>query len=558
MLKHLYVKNFTLIDELDINLYPGFSVITGETGAGKSIILGAIHLLLGQRADTKQIKSGCDRCVVEAHFDLSRYDMEGFFQENNIDFDETDCIVRREINASGKSRAFINDTPVQLTAMRELGEQLIDIHSQHQSLLLQKEDFQLSVVDIIAADKKELDAYRKAYDTYRQAQQTLDKFEKDYQRNRDNEEFLRFQYAELDKAQLNEGEQDELEQQIKTLTHAEDIKGALFSAASLLNEDAAGAIEQIRQSIDSLEKIADLDPEIAEVSGRLESAFIELKDIGHELDNRSENVNYDPQLLQSLNERLDLLYTLERKFHVDTVEELIQKRDDMDEELQGIDGGTERLDELRHAVDEAYAHCLTLAKRLSDIRKKAAKKVEDEMKRRLVPLGIPNVKFAIEMKAKDCSPSGIDNVSFLFNANSSTQLQPISQVASGGEIARIMLSLKAMISGAVKLPTIIFDEIDTGVSGRIAEKMAEIMREMGHNNRQVISITHLPQIAALGSMHYKVSKQDTASGTVSHMVELSQDDRVKEIAQMLSGSDISDAAIENARTLLKNGAKVGE
>lgn len=554
MLKHLYVKNFTLIDELDINLYPGFSVITGETGAGKSIILGAIHLLLGQRADTKQIKSGCDRCIVEAHFDLSRYDMEPFFQENNIDFDESDCIVRREINTNGKSRAFINDTPVPLTAMRELGEQLIDIHSQHQSLLLQKEDFQLSVVDIIAGDKKELEAYRTAYQGYRQAQADYDRFEADYHRNQDNEEFLRFQHAELDNARLVEGEQDDLEQQLKTLTHAEDIKGALYNAARWLNEDGTGAVEQVRQSVDSLQKIAGLTPEIQEVTERLESAYIELKDIGQELDNRSENVSYDPQLLQTINDRLDLIYSLERKFHVDSVEELIRKRDEMAEELQNIDGGTERLEELRQAVEVAYGHCMQFAETLSRLRKKAAGKVEDEMKRRLVPLGIPNVKFAIDFKSKDCSHSGIDNVSFLFNANSNTPLQPISQVASGGEIARIMLSLKAMISGAVKLPTIIFDEIDTGVSGRIAEKMAEIMREMGNNNRQVISITHLPQIAAIGSVHYKVSKTDTPSGTVSKMIELAEEDRVREIAQMLSGSDISEAAIENARTLLKNGA----
>lgn len=547
-----------MIDELDINLYPGFSVITGETGAGKSIILGAIHLLLGQRADTKQIKDGCDRCIVEAHFDLSRYDMEGFFQDNNIDFDETDCIVRREINVSGKSRAFINDMPVQLTTMRELGEQLIDIHSQHQSLLLQKEDFQLSVVDIIASDKKELDAYRQAYQTYRKAQTDFEKFQNDYTRNQENEEFLRFQHAELEKAQLIEDEQEELEQQIKTLTHAEDIKGALYTAANLLNEDNSGAIEQVRQGIDNLEKIADLDPDLQEMTQRLESAYIELKDIGHELDSRSENVNYDPQLLQTLNDRLDLIYSLERKFHVDTVGELIAKRDEMADELKNIDGGTERLEELKHAVDEAYDRCMTVAKRLSDVRKKAASKVEDEMKKRLVPLGIPNVKFAIELKVKDCSPNGIDNVSFLFNANSNSQLQPISQVASGGEIARIMLSLKAMISGAVKLPTIIFDEIDTGVSGRIAEKMAEIMREMGHNNRQVISITHLPQIAAIGTVHYKVSKTDTSSGTVSHMEQLTSEQRVKEIAQMLSGSDISDAAIENARTLLKHSLREKE
>ncbi len=556
MLRHLYVKNFTLIDELNIDFHSGFSVITGETGAGKSIVLGAIHLLLGQRADTKQIKAGSERCIVEAHFDLSHYDMEPFFVDNDIDYDESDCIVRREITANGKSRAFINDTPVTLNAMRELGEQLIDIHSQHQSLLLQKADFQLNVVDIIASDKKQLDAYMQAYQAYRQAQSDYERFQQAYNTNKDNEEFLRFQVNELQDAQLKVGEQDELEQQIKTLSHAEDIKEALYNATNMLTEDSTGAIELVRQGMDSLSRIADLAPDLGEISERLDSAYIELKDIGQELDSRLEHVSYDPEELQKLTDRLDLLYTLERKFHVDSVEDLISKRDEMAAELQDIDGGTEHLEELMAKEKQACAECMAHGRALSETRHKAAKKVEDEMKRRLMPLGIPKVNFEIEIVPKDCAPDGIDKVSFLFNANAGQQLQPISQVASGGEIARIMLALKAMISGAVKLPTIIFDEIDTGVSGRIAEKMAEIMREMGCNHRQVISITHLPQIAAMGTSHYKVSKEDTATGTVSHMIELSNDERVPEIAQMLSGSDISSAAIENAKTLLKNAESV--
>lgn len=556
MLRHLYVKNFTLIDELNIDFHSGFSVITGETGAGKSIVLGAIHLLLGQRADTKQIKAGSERCIVEAHFDLSHYDMEPFFVDNDIDYDESDCIVRREITANGKSRAFINDTPVTLNAMRELGEQLIDIHSQHQSLLLQKADFQLNVVDIIASDKKQLDAYMQAYQAYRQAQSDYERFQQAYNTNKDNEEFLRFQVNELQDAQLKVGEQDELEQQIKTLSHAEDIKEALYNATNMLTEDSTGAIELVRQGMDSLSRIADLAPDLGEISERLDSAYIELKDIGQELDSRLEHVSYDPEELQKLTDRLDLLYTLERKFHVDSVEDLISKRDEMAAELQDIDGGTEHLEELMAKEKQACAECMAHGRALSETRHKAAKKVEDEMKRRLMPLGIPKVNFEIEIVPKDCAPDGIDKVSFLFNANAGQQLQPISQVASGGEIARIMLALKAMISGAVKLPTIIFDEIDTGVSGRIAEKMAEIMREMGRNHRQVISITHLPQIAAMGTSHYKVSKEDTATGTVSHMIELSNDERVPEIAQMLSGSDVSSAAIENAKTLLKNARSV--
>ncbi len=555
MLKHLYVKNFTLIDELDIDLYPGFSVITGETGAGKSIILGAIHLLLGQRADTKLIKNGRDKCVVEAQFDLSHYKMEGFFEDNDIEYDAGDCIVRREINASGKSRAFINDSPVALSAMRELGEQLIDIHSQHQSLLLQKEDFQLNVIDIIAHDKIQLADYQQTYQAYRKAEQAYKEFEKSYEQDREQEEFLRFQWTELDNAKLQEGEQDELEQQQQLLSHAEDIKSALYAASESLDGEQYGAVEQIKSSLDQLEKVGGMSADFQELSERLESVYIEAKDIAQEVERKVENTSYDPEELQQINDRLDLLYTLERKFHVESVDQLIAKRDEMGHQLANIDGGTEQLDRLKADVAEKLKRCEEQAQKLSGMRKEAAVKVEKELKQRLIPLGIPNVKFAIEFKSKPCSPNGIDVVQFLFNANNAQQLQPIAQVASGGEIARIMLSLKAMISGAVKLPTIIFDEIDTGVSGRIAEKMAEIMQEMGRTDRQVISITHLPQIAALGAKHYKVSKSDTPDGTTSHMQQLSTDERINEIAQMLSGSDITPAAIENAKTLLLKAAQ---
>lgn len=552
MLKQLYVKNFTLIDELNIGFKPGFSVITGETGAGKSIILGAIHLLLGQRADIKQIKSGCSKCIVEAHFTLASYGMEAFFNENNIDYDPDDCIIRREVNANGKSRAFVNDTPVSLGVMRDLGEQLVDIHSQHQNLLLQKEDFQLSVVDIIAADEKEREAYRKAYTALRQAERDYEAFEAQCQRSRENEEFLRFQFAELDKASLVERELAELEQQFQMLSHAEDIKGSLYDASSSLSAEKTGAVQLIRHAAERIQDITDVYPEVKALAKRLDSSYIELKDIAQEIDNRLEQVEFDPRQLQVLNDRLDLIYALEHKFHAASVEELIAERERIKSELQNIDGGDEQLALLKQAVDQALADCKAQAARLSAARKKAAVKVESEMKTRLAPLGIPNVRFSIELTQKDFSSSGCDKVSFLFSANSSTPLQPVSQVASGGEVARVMLSLKAMISGAVKLPTIIFDEIDTGVSGRVAEKMAQIMREMGDNNRQVISITHLPQIAAMGLTHYKVSKEETPQGTISNMLMLSDEQRVTEIAQMLSGSSVTEAAIENARSLLAN------
>lgn len=552
MLKQLYIKDFTLIDELNIPFHPGFSVITGETGAGKSIILGALQLLLGQRADTKLIKLGRKKCIIEAHFDLSNYGMQDFFDANEIDYDPSDCILRREVSITGKSRAFINDTPVSLTTLRELGDRLIDIHSQHQNLLLQKEDFQLNVVDIIAKDTKLVDDYHKKYKAWTASKKAYTDFEEACRKSKENEEFLRFQFSELDKAKLIEGEEQDLEQRSQTMSHTEEIKTALFTASSSLSADETGAMTLARNAAESMHDIEEVYPEAKPLAERLDAAYIELKDISQEIDNHLENVDFDPQELESINNRLDLIYSLEQKFHASSSAELIAEREKIKNQLDNIDGGDEQLQALKEASDKAYQVCLEAARQLSSVRKKAAKKVEDEMKQRLVPLGIPKVQFAIDFKESDCTPSGIDKVQFLFSANSSTALQPVAQVASGGEIARVMLSLKAMISKAVKLPTIIFDEIDTGVSGRVAEKMAQIMREMGDSNRQVISITHLPQIAAMGTTHYKVSKEETAEGTVSHMRMLTPEERVTEIAQMLSGSDISQAAIENARTLLDN------
>lgn len=551
MLKQLYIKNFTLIDELNISLYPGFSVITGETGAGKSIILGAIGLLLGNRADSKAIKAGRDRCVIEAHFDLSRYGMQKFFDDIDIDYDADDTIIRRELTAAGKSRAFINDTPVPLTRMRELGEQLVDIHSQHQNLLLQKEDFQLNVVDIIAQDADQLKVYQKEYDAYRKAKELLEELKAEIAKNRENEEFMRFQHKELDDANLQEGELEQLEQEAETLSHSEDIKTALFEADNALSGDDDSILDKLKNATHQLENICDVYPSMADVAGRMQSSYIELKDIAQEISSSVDHVEFDPNRLDAINTRLDKLYTLQQKFHVETVTELIATRDSIAEQLAHIDNGDEDIEEKEKEVAALLAKAEKQATLLTSIRQKSAKAIEKEMKGRLIPLGIPNVRFEIAFADKPLSGNGADKVSFLFSANKSTQLQPVSQVASGGEIARVMLSLKAMISGAVKLPTIIFDEIDTGVSGKIAEKMADIMEEMGLQNRQVLSITHLPQIAAKGSHHYKVLKEETENGTISHMKELSNQERIEEIAQMLSGSDITQAALANAKELLR-------
>jgi len=552
MLKHLYIKNFTLIDELDISLYEGFSVITGETGAGKSIILGAIALLLGQRADSKTIKQGAEKCVIEANFDLSRYYMQPFFDENDIEYDAGDCIIRRELTAAGKSRAFINDTPVALSMLKELGDQLMDVHSQHQNLLLNKQDFQLEVVDIIADDASQLAKFQNTYAEYIKAEKELSEMTLAIERNRENHDFLKFQFEELDNAKLQEGEQEELEQRSETMEHSEDIKSALYTTDNALSAEQVGVIQSLRSSLSALRSIESVYPEVSELIERIDSTYIDLKDISQEISSLLESVDFDPAELDQINSRLDRIYELEKKYHVETVEELISKRDELHHQLAAIENGDESLDALKARRDELEAKARKEADALTKLRTKSAKTIEAEMQKRLIPLGMPHVRFSIQLTPIELGQNGADKVSFLFSANTSTPLQPVSQVASGGEIARVMLSLKAMISGAVKLPTIIFDEIDTGVSGKTAEMMAQIMKEMGGHGRQVISITHLPQIAALGSVHYKVEKNETASGTTSKMRQLDADERVREIAQMLSGSDVTEAAIQNAKALLNH------
>lgn len=553
MLKKLDIRNFTLIDHLEMALYPGFSVITGETGAGKSIVIGAIGLLLGNRADAKQVKRGCDKCIIEATFDLSIYHsdvLKDFFEDNDLDYEPEECLLRREVNANGKSRAFINDTPVTLALMRELGEQLIDVHSQHQNLLLSKEDFQLNVVDIIARDRQQLADYRAAFAEYRSAQRRLEELREQIATSRDNEDFLRFQQKELSEANLASGEQEQLEQEAELMSHAEDIKRALHEADYGLSGDDTGIVNLTRSIAAQLRSVADVYPEAQELAERLESCFVELKDISQEIASKVDDVEYDPQRFNLITQRLDTIYTLQQKFHVQTVDELLDRLNGINAQLDNIDNSDEELQELERSVEKLHAVCVEKAVVLTDMRRKSATVVEQELSKLLVPLGIPKVRFKVEVSPADLSTNGADKVMFLFSANSSTDMQPVLQVASGGEIARVMLSLKAMISKAIGLPTIIFDEIDTGVSGRVAEQMAHIMRDMGKANRQVICITHLPQIAAAGSTHYKVAKQETEQGTVSTMTQLSDEQRITEIAQMLSGSDVSQAAVDNAKSLL--------
>ena len=552
MLKHLYIKNFTLIDELNIDFFSGFSVITGETGAGKSIIVGAVGLLKGNRADIKSIKANRDKCIVEATFNISAYDMKNLFDEHDIDYDENECIIRRELNNNGKSRAFINDMPVSLTTMKAIGECLIDVHSQHQNLLLNQEDFQLNIIDIIAQSQKQLALYSQAYNHYREANKQLALLKETIEKNNDNKDFMRFQLNELENMQIKEGELESIEQEVDLLGHAEEIKGALYDAYSNLSDDDSGVVNNLKTALKRVEDIVNVYPDLSDTSARMESCYIELKDIMQELGRKADNIEHDPQRLASLTERLDALNNILHKYHVTSESELLAIQADLSKQLSMIDNADEELAEMERKANELLQQCTDQAALLTQQRTKAIVEVEQKMLEKLVPLGIPNARFKVNIEAKPLSNDGCDKITFLFSANKSTDLQPVSLVASGGEIARVMLSLKALVSGAVKLPTIIFDEIDTGVSGSVAEKMAQIMYEMGQNNRQVISITHLPQIASIGSNHYKVLKEETAEGTTSTMTLLNMDERVEEIAKMLSGSNISQAAIDNAKMLLSS------
>ena len=550
MLHSLYIQNYALIEKLDIGFERGFSVITGETGAGKSIILGAIGLLLGQRADVRSIRAGASKCIIEARFDISRYNMKAFFEENELDY-EDECILRRELYASGKSRAFINDTPAQLSQMKELGEQLIDIHSQHQNLLLNKEGFQLNVLDLLAHDEEELNAYQKVYKEWKLAQSELEQLKERMTRDKADEDYVRFQWEQLDEAHLVAGEQEELEQEAETLSHAEDIKAGLYRVVQVLSSDEGGLLTGLKECCNVMTGLQQVYPGAEELAVRLESSYVELKDISQEVSGWEESIEFNPERLAEINERLNQIYTLQQKHRVSTVAELITLRDEYASRLAAITSSDDDLEVLKQRCEHLYVEVCRHADSLTEARKRAAQEVELQMATRLIPLGMPNVRFVVDMgRRKEPGVHGMNTVNFLFSANKNGTLQNISSVASGGEIARVMLSVKAMIAGAVKLPTIVFDEIDTGVSGEIADRMADIMQEMADNERQVISITHLPQIAARGHTHYKVYKKDNETETNSHIRRLTDAERVEEIAHMLSGATLTEAALNNARALL--------
>ena len=552
MLRSLYIQNYALIEKLDIRFETGFSVITGETGAGKSIILGAIGLLLGQRADVKAIRQGASKCIIEARFDISAYGMQSFFDENELEYEE-ECILRREVQASGKSRAFINDTPASLAQMKELGEQLVDVHSQHQNLLLNKEGFQLNVLDILAHNEDILADYRQAYTDWKLLEKELDELTVRAEQSKADEDYIRFQLEQLEEAHLAEGEQEELEQESETLSHAEEIKAGLYRIGQAFSADEGGLLPVLKESAAVLSSLQKVYQPATELAGRMHSTYIELKDIIDEISTQSEDIEFNPVRLDEVNGRLNLIYSLEQKHRVQTVEELVRLTEEYRDRLATITSFDDRIAALAARRDTQYNKVKKQAALLTKARTVAAREVEKQMASRLVPLGMPNVRFQVEMGLrKEPGMQGEDTVSFLFSANKNGALQNISSVASGGEIARVMLSVKAMIAGAVKLPTIVFDEIDTGVSGEIADRMADIMQEMGEQERQVISITHLPQIAARGRAHYKVYKRDNDMETNSHIRRLTDEERVEEIAHMLSGATLTEAALENAKALLNS------
>lgn len=552
MLKSLFIQNFVLIDSLDIHFDKGFSVITGETGAGKSIILGALSLVLGQRADGKSIKNGADKCIIEAVFDITNYQLEPFFLENDLEYDRESCILRRELFASGKSRAFVNDSPVSLAIVKELGARLIDIHSQHQNLLLGDNRFQLKVIDVMAENEILLILYRKEYMRYQSLRKELKELKEKAVQTKQEEDYVQFQLEQLDDARLTEGEQEELEQEQETLSHAEEIKGALYKITSLLDSDEQGGLQLIKEALSTADALESFYPKAGEIAERLRTAYIDLNDLASETDVLKEDVEFNPERLEWVDDRLNTLYSLQQKHHVSTVEELIAIRDKYATQLQEIGSFEEQIAEMEQQVETSRRELLQQAAVLSGQRKVAAEAMAEQLVKMILPLGMPNTRFRVDVLPKEePGPDGMDDIRFMFSANKQAPLQPVAQTASGGEISRLMLCIKAMIAGFTALPAIIFDEVDTGVSGDIADKMADIMQDLG-GKMQVITITHLPQIAAKGRAHYFVYKEDTDDRTVTRIKPLAKDERVKEIARMLSGASLTQASMANARDLLKN------
>ena len=556
MLKSITIDNYVLIEHLEIDFHKGFSVLTGETGAGKSIILGAINLLSGQRADAKSIRQGADRCTIEGHFDISNYHLEDFFTDNGLDIDSSDTILRRDLSSNGKSRAFINDIPVTLTQLKELSNRLIDIHSQHQNLALGSQLFQTGFVDTIANNNNELNSYSKCFEEYIKLQKELSELKKQAANSNDDLDYIRFQYDTLLQAKLVDGEQEELEEELEILEHAEEIKEQLYRASMLFDSDEGGVISNIKQILQSLRQASRNYSGAEELADRTESTLIEIKDIFAETTNAAESISFNPERLQQVNDRLDTIYSLQKKFKTDSVAGLITTMEQYGKQLDMAGSFDYIIEEVEKRLKNVEKALKKSADNLTSTRKKSASVIEKDISKMLVPLGIPNIQFHIDIQLKEIyDETGQDDIRFLFSANKAVPMQELSTVASGGELSRVMLSIKSLLAGAKTLPTIIFDEIDTGVSGAIADKMAQMMQQLCRNGHQVLAITHLPQIASYGEHHYKVYKEDNDDATRTGIMLLNRDERIIEIAQMMSGTSLSQAAIENAKSLIENNGR---
>lgn len=552
MLDTLHIKNYALINELEIQFDKGLNIITGETGAGKSIIMGALSLILGNRAEGKHFFDPLKKCVIEGEFNIGSYHLNIFFEENDLEYaDHT--IIRREIAPDGKSRAFINDSPVTLTILKQLGEQLIDVHSQHATLQINTEEFQFLVIDSVAGSFGLKQRYRENFFAYKRAKKELEEFKEMVKKAAIEQDYFQFQFDELDAAQLVAGEQEHLEVQQRQLENAEDIKRSLSGASHLMENDDTAILSRLKDAMAQVEGIASFLPEAADLSARLKSAWIELKDVTAELTSLEEDTQLDEGSLLEINERLSLLYLLQKKHHVDSVEELITLRDELESKLMAINSSDEQLERLEKDVVDKLAIAQDHAKDLSDARRKVLHIIEKDVRQTLSNVGMPNALLEINLeplKEGEMRESGMDTIQFLFSANKGQGLQPIHKVASGGELSRVMLAIKSLVAKTSALPTIIFDEIDTGISGEVALRVGEVMESLAAN-MQVIAISHLPQIAAKGTAHYKVYKEDKANRTISNILRLDQEGRVKEIAQMLSGANPTVAALEHAELLLK-------
>lgn len=550
MLQSLYIQNYVLIDNLDIRFHQGLSVITGETGAGKSIILGALSLVLGQRADGKSIREHAEKCVIEAQFDVSSYQLETLFQSHDLEYDAAVCILRRELFASGKSRAFVNDSPVSLNIMKELGSRLIDIHSQHQNLLLGDNLFQLKVVDVMAENESLLTTYRTAYAHYKSLQKALAELEEKATQSKQEEDYIRFQLEQLSEARLSVDEQEELETEQEVLAHAEEIKSGLYRICNCLDSEEQSSVRLLKEALSIAQSLERYYPKAREITERLQSTYIELNDLASETEGWKEDIEFNPNRLEWVNERLDTIYSLQQKHRVDNVAALLAIEEEFTEQLKEIESFDEQIKALKNEIDQAYQQLLDQAMQLRKKRETAAQLIHRQIEEMIATLGIPNARFVVDSQPRqELGADGMDDIRFLFSAHKTGALQPVSQTASGGEISRLMLCLKTMIAGHTALPAIIFDEIDTGVSGDIADKMGGIMHQLSQD-MQVITITHLPQIAAKGDAHYYVYKEDNAERTQTCIKPLTTDERVTEVARMLSGATLTDASLANAKELL--------